>query len=171
MDLPQSIQYAAAIIVIVGAGVLLGFSLRRRQPLQAAHSQHERLQTYADLINSMDGLRTADERHKAEFVAAYYRALVYAPDSVVTSLNAFLQTVTASEGQYESSKQTAARDAAVLQMRRDAQKQLDNTTNLKQGNLYSIEVNSAESNTAIMKPESQVDTSPILAEAKAGNAK
>ncbi|HUC20647.1 MAG TPA: hypothetical protein VMR98_04095 [Candidatus Polarisedimenticolaceae bacterium] len=170
MDLYQAIQYIAAIIVIVGAGVLLGISLRRRQPLQAAHSQHERLQTYAELINTMDGLRTANEHHKADFISAYYRALVYAPDKVVAALNAFLQTVTLPESQYDPSKQTAARDSAVLEMRRDAQRQLDTATSLKPGNLYSIEINSNDSKQPVMKPESQVDTAPIMAEAEAKSA-
>ncbi|HEX7259697.1 MAG TPA: hypothetical protein VF272_02085 [Candidatus Saccharimonadia bacterium] len=172
MDLPQAIQYISAIIVIVGAGILLGLSLRRRQPLQSAHSQHERLQTYAELIGAMDGLRTANEDHKGDFISAYYRALVYAPDSVVEALNAFLQTVTISEKQYDSVKQTAARDAAALEMRRDAQHQLDSSTRLQPGNLYSIEVNTQESDSpaSVMKPESRVDTAPLLAEAEAKNA-
>lgn len=166
MELSEAIQYIGAIFVIVGAGVLLGMALKRRQPLQAAHSQHERLQTYADLISAMDGLRTADEHHKGDFIAAYYRALVYAPDKVIVAINEFLQTVTVSEREYDVHKQTSARDAAVLEMRRDAQQQLDSTTKLKPGNLYSIEINLPDSNGSIMKPESQVDTAPILSEAE-----
>jgi hypothetical protein len=167
MELSEAIQYIAAIIVVVGAGVVLGMVLKRRQPLQAAHSQHERLQTYADLISAMDGLRTADEHHKGDFIAAYYRALVYAPDNVVMAINSFLQTITAAERDYDIHKQTAARDAAVLEMRRDAQQQLDGSTKLKPGNLYSIEINLSDSDGPMMKPESQVDTSPILSEADA----
>ncbi len=106
----------------------------------------------------MDGLRTANEQHKSEFVSAYYRALVYAPDKVITTLNTFLQTITVPENQHDTASQTAARDNAVLEMRRDAQLQLDSSTNLKSGNLYSIEINTPEPNSVIIKPESQVTT-------------
>ncbi len=163
MDLPQSVQYAAAIIIVVGAGIILGMAMRRRQPLQSAHSQHERLQTYAELITYMDGLRSADDAGKQHFIATYYRALVYAPDEVVKALNLYLQGITSADSSYDPAKLSARRDAAVLAMRRDAQGQLDSATKLKPADMYSIEVNVPEPSAPVIKPESQVDTSAQIA--------
>ena len=156
MDLQSAIEFIAATLIIVVAGVLLGMALARRSK-EKAYIDHDRLEAYVDLVGAMDGLRQADEEHKQVFINAYYRALMFAPDSVVRSLNTFLQTVTASEGDYDPAAQASARDQVVLAMRQDTHGELDKKSKIKPVELYSIEVNNAPRG-SVITPDSTVLT-------------
>jgi hypothetical protein len=138
MDLTSAVEYLAAIIVIVAAGAVLGATLRRRP--QNPQLRRERVNVYSEVIGLMDGLRMATAAHKRHFVDAYYQALLYAPDSVLSSLNKFVQAVTQPDEKYDSSAAMEARDAAVRAMRVDTQAQFQLGTTLPMAELFSIEV-------------------------------
>jgi hypothetical protein len=148
MDFTASVEYLAAIVVIVTAGALLGVGLRRRSDNQSLHL--ERAKTYVGLIGSIDELRNAPVDQKRRFASAYHRALLYGSDAVVQALSQFVWSVGAPEAEYDPVAELEARDAVILAMRQDTQGVLGAKTALGASDLLSVEVD--ESATSTTKP-------------------
>jgi len=150
MDFTASIEYLAAIIVIVAAGALLGSGLRRRADNQVVQS--ERTKAYASLIGSIDELRGASLEQKRRFAGAYRRTLLYGSDAVVRSLSQFVWTVGAPEADYDPLAALEARDEVILAMRRDTQALLGAKTALDADDLLSVEVDESPATGAKIAP-------------------
>lgn len=137
MDFQNSVIFAAALIVIAGAGILLGMAIRGRNNQSIESIEGRKAILYSEIVMSMDNLATASSEYKQYFIQRYYQALVYAPDTVVKALNNYLASVA---GGADTEKLLADRDAAVLAMRRDVLGNLNDKTSLNPTDLQTIAV-------------------------------
>jgi hypothetical protein len=139
---------------------LRGRSARRAE--QTAGLNARKAELYAELIGALDGIGEANDQRKQWFIHRYYQGLVYAPDSVVTSLNRYLDAVTSIGAELSSERLMELRGAAVRAMRADIQRLYDSKTRLPLPELYKIEV----------KPQNTHDRSSMqLKEAKSTESK
>lgn len=156
MDFTDAVVFIASVFVIVAAGAVLGWGLARSRKQANASDV---VPVYRQLIGSMDGLRAANDDHKKVFIEGYYAALVYAPDEVISPLNTFLQASTKTDGEYDPSVVSAARDLAVAAMRKHIQGLQGQGSKLSAADLYSIEISRGDPG-EVIKPQSELSTSP-----------
>jgi hypothetical protein len=137
MDFKDAVEFLAGVFIIVGAGIWLGYGLRGRSGKPDPHAVHRKADLYAEIIHAMDKLTAADRLAKDHFVEFYYQGLIEASDSVVKSLNKYLEVV--SNPDSSDDQVTIARDNVALAMRRDVQ-EVSGGTKLRSADLLSIEV-------------------------------
>lgn len=137
MDLQSSVEFAAALIVVVGSGIVLGMVIRPKDKEAIEWIQARKTILYSEIVMSMDNLVQSSAEYKQYFIQRYYQALIYAPDSVVRALNAYME-VAAKDSSGEDL--LAARDTAVFAMRRDVAARIGSPTKLRKSELQTIEV-------------------------------
>lgn len=143
MDLQEAITYVAAIITVVGAGVLLGAALRGRgQHIShvSAQAYAKKTELYSEIISSLDTVAEADSGRKQWFIHRYYQLLAYAPDHVIRHLNHYLDSVSAVGAELSSEGMLEIRGRVIRAMRRDLHAHAGTKTNLKIRDFYKIEV-------------------------------
>jgi hypothetical protein len=145
MNFQDAVIFLAGIIIIVSAGVVLGAALRGRgvrRAEQTAQLNARKAELYAEMIGALDNIAEANDQRKQWFIHRYYQALVYAPDSVVSALNRYLDAVTAIGAELSSEHLMELRGQAVRTMRVDVQSMYDAKMRLALPELYKIEVRS-----------------------------
>ena len=147
MDFNDAMEFIAAIIVLIVAGALLGAAIGRRRKQLPEIILRERLKAYADLLTTIDNIRDAEIIHKRRFILAYQRAVLYAPDNVMQSLDKLVQSAAADE--YDPAATMEARDAAVLAIRQDALTSAGRHTGIKPSELLSIEIDTERPRPAV----------------------
>lgn len=143
MDFQQAIEFIAGVLIVAGAGIILGIAIRGRGQLraqaQANYAQGKLADLYAEIIGELDEVTSADERRKQWFIHRYYQALVTAPDSVVRALNRYLDAV-GSAHSTEPKQVMELRGELIKAMRQDVQQAAGLRTKLHPQELYKIEV-------------------------------
>lgn len=143
MDFQQAVEFVAGILIVAGAGIVLGVAIRGRGQLraqaQANYAQSKLADLYAEIIGELDEVTNADERRKQWFIHRYYQALVIAPDSVVRALNEYLDAV-GSGNEVDPKQVMELRGRLVKAMRIDILNANGTKTRLRPAELYKIEV-------------------------------
>lgn len=143
MDFQEAIVFISAVIIVVAAGVVLGAVIRGRSIKQSEKLgliQQRKAELYAEIIGALDTIVDDNDQKKQWFIHRYYQALVYAPDNVISSINRYLDGVTAMGADLSPDKIMELRGKAVRAMRSDIQNYLNHKTKLPLPELYRIEV-------------------------------
>lgn len=159
MNFQEAVIFLSAMIVIVAAGVVLGAVLRSRSmsgEQERANHQTKLSELYAEIIGELDEVTNADERRKQWFIHRYYQALVMAPDSVMKTLNDYLDAVAIMDQRQDTAKLMELRGKVVQSMRKDIQKGVGRKTKLATTQLYKIEVRPAQHKPAASKTSARV---------------
>lgn len=145
MTFSDSIVFAAALLVIVGSGVLLGYVLRGRSLARQSRDDsssseltNRLVELYSEIIGSLDDLSGPNEQRKQWFIHRYYLALVAAPDEVVLAVNRYLDSVT--QAGLTGDQRMAARANVVAVMRRDIMNRQGRRSAVSSEQLYRIEL-------------------------------
>lgn len=162
MDFQEAIVFISAVIIVVAAGVVLGAVIRGRSIKQSEKIgliQQQKAELYAEIIGALDTIVEANDQKKQWFIHRYYQALIYAPDNVISSINRYLDGVTAMGADLSPDKIMELRGRAVRAMRVDIQGYLNNKSRLALPELYRIEVKPPEAtNNAAEKAKSKPKT-------------
>lgn len=137
MDFQTSVEFAGALIVVVGSGIFLGMGIKSRRNEVAENVHSRKALLYSEIVMSMDNLSDSSAEYKQYFVHRYYQGLVYAPDTVIKSLNEYLVAIARGD---RGDKLLDVRDNAVLAMRRDMMRNVGGFTRLGKADLQTIEI-------------------------------
>lgn len=143
MDFQEAVIFISAVIIVVAAGVVLGAVIRGRSIKQSeklGQIQQQKAELYSEIIGALDTIIEANDQKKQWFIHRYYQALIYAPDNVITTINRYLDGVTAMGADLSPDKIMELRGKAVKAMRNDIQGYLNNRSRLPLPELYRIEV-------------------------------
>lgn len=145
MDFQEAVVFIGAVIIVVAAGAILGAVIRGRsikQSEKVGAIQQKKADLYAEIIGALDTIVEDNDQKKQWFIHRYYQALVYAPDNVISSINRYLDGVTAMGADLSPDKIMELRGKAVKAMRNDIQGYLSSRTKIQLPELYRIEIKS-----------------------------